>query len=219
MNGPQDVGGRDGFGDVSPVSAEPLFHADWEKRVLGITLCCGALGHWTIDESRHARESLSPGLYYSSSYYAIWLEALERLLVRHGEVLPDELRDGRERVPGTRVDRRLAPGRVAAVLAAGAPTHRAVAAAPRYAPGDAVRTVNRHVRGHTRLPGYARDKLGTVEAVHEAHVLPDASAAGRGERPEPLYTVAFDGRTLWGDGGEPGLTVTIEAWESYLERA
>ena len=217
MNGPHDVGGRAGFGDVRPDPDKPLFHAGWERRVLGVTLACGALGHWPLDAGRQARESLDPALYYSSSYYRIWFEALENLLVRHGEASREEIADGRLRTPGRAVARRLDAARVPAVLAAGAPTARALDARPRHAVGDPVRTVNDHVRGHTRLPAYARDKTGRIEAVHEPHVLADASAAGLGERPEWLYTVAFDGETLWGRGGEPGLVVTIEAWESYLE--
>ena len=219
MNGPHDLGGRGDFGAVAPDPDEPLFHADWERRVLGVTLCCGALGHWTLDESRHARESLPPARYHASSYYRIWLEALESLLLRHGEITSEELDVGEPRSPARAGARRLAPERVAEVLARGAPTVREVEASPRFAVGDAVRTVRTHVRGHTRLPGYARDKVGRVESVHEAHVLPDASAHGAGERPERLYTVAFDGETLWGAGGEPDLVVSVEAWESYLEPA
>lgn len=219
MNGPHDVGGRAGFGSVAPEPDEPLFHADWERRVLGVTLCCGALGYWTIDESRHARESLPPALYCSSSYYRIWLESLERLLLRHGEIVPEELDDAYPCTPGKARARRLPPEQVPATLARGAPTARDVDAAPRFAVGDTVRTVVTHVHGHTRLPGYARDKRGRVESVHEAHVLPDTCAHGAGEHPERLYTIAFDGETLWGSGGEAGLIVSIEAWESYLEPA
>ena len=219
MNGPHDLGGRAGFGDVAPDPGEPLFHADWERRVLGVTLCCGALGHWPLDEGRKARESLHPALYHGSSYYRIWFEALENLLVEHGEITREEIARGEPCEPARRPERRLEAARVPAVLAAGTPTARTLDTPPRHAVGDAVRTVNDHVRGHTRLPAYARDKAGRVEAVHEPHVLPDANAAGLGERPEWLYTVSFDGETLWGRGGEPGLVVTIEAWESYLEPA
>ncbi|TIM18145.1 MAG: nitrile hydratase subunit beta, partial [Mesorhizobium sp.] len=80
MNGPQDLGGQMGFGPVAPEKDEPYFHADWERRALGVTLCAGAMGAWNIDESRHARESLHPADYYASSYYEIWIKALETLL-------------------------------------------------------------------------------------------------------------------------------------------
>ena len=38
MNGPQDLGGQMGFGPVAPEIDEPVFHAGWERRALGLTL-------------------------------------------------------------------------------------------------------------------------------------------------------------------------------------
>jgi nitrile hydratase len=82
-----------------------------------------------------------------------------------------------------------------------------------------VRTRNFHPTGHTRLPRYARGKLGVVEAVREAYVFPDTNAHDKGENPQWVYTVVFDGREIWGDNADPTLTVSIDAWESYLEPA
>ncbi|MFT6913587.1 MAG: hypothetical protein ACJAQW_002199, partial [Paracoccaceae bacterium] len=66
------------------------------------------------------------------------------------------------------------------------------------------------------LPGYARDKAGIVTAMHGAHVFPDSNAHGLGEAPHWLYTVEFDGETLWGARAEPATTMRIDAWEAYL---
>ncbi|MGH6862559.1 MAG: nitrile hydratase subunit beta, partial [Phyllobacterium sp.] len=121
MNGAQDLGGQMGFGPVAPQKDEPPFHAAWEKRALGVTLACGALGRWNIDESRHARESLHPADYYASTYYEIWIKALEILLVRHGFVSSEELEAGRSLQPGTRPERILSSENVTAVLARGGP--------------------------------------------------------------------------------------------------
>ena len=52
MNGPHDLGGQMGFGPVAPEKDEPYFHAEWEKRALGLTLSCGAFGAWSIDDDR-----------------------------------------------------------------------------------------------------------------------------------------------------------------------
>jgi nitrile hydratase subunit beta len=208
VNGPQDLGGQMGFGPVRPEDNEPVFHAAWEARALGLTLAAGALGHWNIDESRHARESLPPSVYFASSYYEIWIRGLEALLDRHG--LLD--RDASAPHP-----QRLAPGAVAQVLAAGTDYTRPVAAPPRFRPGDRVRARNIHPRGHTRLPRYVRGHPGTVEAEHGGFVLPDAHAHGQGDAPERLYTVVFDGADLWGPDAEPGTSVSVDAWESYLE--
>lgn len=219
MNGPHDLGGQMGFGPVAPETDEPVFHADWERRALGVTLATGAFGAWTIDESRHARESLHPAIYYSSSYYEIWIRALETLLERHGFVAADELEAGHRLWPGVKPKRVLKADDVAAILARGGPCDRPVSEPPRFRPGDRVRTINEHPAGHTRLPRYARGKLGVIEAVRDGFVFPDTNAHGKGEDPQHVYTVCFDGVELWGEGADAGLTVSIDAWESYLDHA
>ena len=219
MNGAQDLGGQMGFGPVAPEADEPVFHAAWEERALGLNLSAGAMGAWSIDEVRHARESLHPADYYRSSYYEIWVKALEALLLRHGFVTAEELAAGHAAGPGTQPKRVLKAADVAGMLGRGTPFAREPSGPAAFAPGDRVRTLVIHPRGHTRLPRYARGKLGTVEAVNGAHVLPDANAHGRGEAPEWLYTVAFDASELWGRDGDPASRVSIDAWESYLERA
>ncbi len=219
MNGPQDLGGQMGFGPVAPERDEPYFHAEWEKRALGVTLCAGAFGAWNIDESRHARESLHPAIYYSSSYYEIWIRALEVLLKRHGFLSDADLAAGKA-VDGAATPKRVLKAEaVAAVLARGGPCDRPLAAPARFREGERVRTKTFNPTGHTRLPRYARGKLGTVEAVHDGFVFPDSNAHGEGENPQRLYTVVFDGSEVWGEGADPTLSVSIDAWESYLEPA
>lgn len=219
MNGPHDVGGMMGFGPVEPEVDEPWFHAEWEKRVLGMTLCAGALGHWNLDESRHARENRHPADYYSSTYYEIWQKGLERLLTRHGVVTDAELEAERSLAPGPANPRILTADRVPDTLSRGGPCDRPATTDARFATGDRVRTLLINPHGHTRLPRYARGKIGVIEAVHGCHVFPDSNAHGGGEQPRWLYTVRFDGTELWGANAEPGVAVSIDAWEPYLERA
>lgn len=219
MNGPHDLGGQMGFGPVAPEKDEPVFHAEWEKRALGVTLAAGGMGHWTIDESRHARESLRPAVYYSASYYEIWTRALENLLERHGFVTADERAAGKALGSGTKPKRVLVADEVAATLARGGPCDRKVPTPARFKAGDRVRAKNNHPQGHTRLPRYVRGHAGTVEAVRGGFVLPDSNAHGQGESPEWLYTVVFSSAELWGEGADPALTVSVDAWESYLEPA
>ncbi|MGY6411441.1 MAG: nitrile hydratase subunit beta [Alkalilacustris sp.] len=216
MNGPHDLGGQMGFGPVDPAPV-PL-HA-WEARALGLTLCAGALGRWTLDESRHARESLPPAVYYSSSYFGIWTRALESLLLRHGLITEAELAAPDTTPEHAAHPRRLDPARVPAALARGGPTDRPVETPARFAPGDRVRARNLHPRSHTRLPRYVRGRIGTIEAEHGGHVFPDTNAHGLGEAPQRLYTVVFDGTEIWGADAEPGLCISVDAWESYLEPA
>ena len=217
MNGPHDLGGHMGFGPIAPEIDEPLFHADWEARALALTLASGTLGAWSIDESRHCRESLHPADYYTSSYYEIWIKALEQLLVRHKFVTPKELETGAKLGEGATPKRVLKREDVAPVLARGAPSIRTVETAPAFSPGDQVRTKVFHPSGHTRLPRYARGKIGRIEAHHGAHVFPDANALGQGEQPQHLYTVVFDGPEIWGPDSDPTLSISVDAWESYLE--
>ena len=91
MDGPQDLGGMHGLGPIDPEADEPVFHAEWERRVLALTLAVGARGEWNIDMSRHARENRDPLDYLSSSYYEIWLKGLEALLAERDLVTPEEI--------------------------------------------------------------------------------------------------------------------------------
>ena len=215
MNGVHDMGGMHGFGPVQPERDEPWFHAEWERRAFALTLAMGATGSWTLDQSRAARESIPAATYLASSYYEIWLAALEALMRERALVREDELVDGRVRAPALALARRLEAGDVAGALALGAPTGRPPPGAARFAPGDAVRTRQMHPDGHTRLPRYVRGRRGTVVAVHGAHVYPDANGAGRGEQPTWLYTVRFDGAELWG-ADTSASSVSVDCWEPYL---
>ena len=91
MNGGQDLGGMHGLGPIDIETDEPVFHAEWERRVFALTLAMGARGEWNIDMSRHARENRDPVDYLSSSYYEIWLKGLEALLSERGLLTPEEL--------------------------------------------------------------------------------------------------------------------------------
>ncbi len=219
MNGAQDLGGMMGFGPIDPEKDEPWFHAAWERRAMGVTIAMGATGTWNIDMSRHARESLPPAEYLSSSYYEIWTKGVERLVVKTGLVGEEELRLGRALAPPAPIKRVLKPEDVPAVLARGGPADREATEPARFRVGDRVRTRNMHPRGHTRLPRYARGREGVIERVHGTHVFPDTNAHGQGENPQWLYTVRFSGREVWGEEADPTLVVSVDAWESYLEPA
>ncbi len=219
MNGAQDLGGQMGFGPVRPETDEPIFHAEWEKRVLAINVAAGAMGAWTIDGIRAARESLPPAQYLSSSYYEIWLAGLNRMLVEKGFVTPAELEQGQSLATAKAPKRVLKGDEVASVLRRGFPYEREAQAPARFAIGDAVRTIMMHPQHHTRLPRYARGKQGVIERITGCHVFPDTGAQGLPETAQWLYTVVFTGPELWGRDADPTSTVSIEAWESYLEPA
>jgi nitrile hydratase len=64
-----------------------------------------------------------------------------------------------------------------------------------------------------------RGHVGIVERALGCHVFPDSNSTGAGENPQWLYTVTFDGGELWGEASDPGLKVSVDAWEPYLESA
>jgi nitrile hydratase len=219
MNGAQDLGGMMGFGPVVPEANEPVFHAEWERRALAVTLAMGATGEWSLDASRFARESLPPVDYLSFSYYEIWLAGLEKLLAERDLVRRDEIDAGRSLHASRPTQRVLAAEAVAAALAKGGPSEREPQAPACFAVGDRVRARNMHPQGHTRIPRYLRGHVGVIEAVHGAHVFPDSNAAGTGENPTWLYGVAFDGPEIWGEDTDPSLSVRADLWEAYLVHA
>jgi nitrile hydratase len=219
MNGAQDMGGVHGFGAVEPELNEPVFHADWEKRAFALTLAMATPGKWNIDMSRFARENRPPAEYLSMSYYEIWFAGLETLLKERALVSDDEIAAGHSLQPPKPVSRILSPGDVAQVLYRGGPTERATNTVARFKAGDKVRAKNINPVTHTRLPRYVRGRIGTIERVIGCHVFPDSNALGAGENPQWLYTVRFDGRELWGEGGDPSVSVSVDAWEPYLEAA
>ncbi|MET3915216.1 nitrile hydratase beta subunit [Variovorax sp. OAS795] len=213
-----DLGGQAGYGPVTPEPEGELFHASWEPRALALTLAMGATGSWNIDASRAMRETLPN--YRDLSYYQVWLAALEQLMLQRGQVFPDEIASGEMRHPAAPVARVLQAGNVPAVLARGAPTERAAPGPARFAVGQAVRMHIGKADHHTRLPGYVKGRRGTIEHVHGAHVFADANAQGLGEQPQWLYTVVFEEAELWGDAApRQNLSVSVDAWESYLEPA
>lgn len=220
MSRVHDMGGR--YGDPAvipePQGIVPI-GPEWHRKALALTLAAGGLGAWSIDTSRHARESLSPKDYARFSYYEKWMAALADLLVAKGLVTEDELAAGTAEPAGPHPKLFMAEA-VGPALKRGSPYTRP-GTEPAFAPGDRVRTRlparNTDIPGgHTRLPAYAAGQTGTVILSHGAHVLPDANAHGLGERPEPLYTVAFAAADLWGEAERAGDEVTLDLWQSYL---
>lgn len=218
MNGVHDMGGMHGFGKVVPEPNEPPFHAPWEGRVLAMQRAIRFTRAWNIDMSRDAQERLPAHVYLSASYYRRWALGMERCALERGLIEADEFAAGHALRPGKPVAQVLTPKDVGRAFLRGR-FGRPPAQGPRFATGDRVRTRNINPPSHTRLPRYARDREGVIEAERGCHVFPDSVTTGRGEDPQWLYTVVFDGRELWGAGADPSLRVSIEAFEPYLEPA
>jgi nitrile hydratase beta subunit len=225
MNGVHDLGGTDGFGVINAPSSEPPFEAEWETSVAAIQLACFRGGWFAIDSFRHGIELMDPTTYLTTSYYEHWLHSIEHHGVSKGHLDADEL-DRRTQhyldhpedpLPEHASNPELVEF-VDAVVTYGASARRPVDTEPRFAVGDVVRLRDESPRGHTRLAGYVRGKVGTVIAYRGSFVFPDASGNERGEDPQHLYTIQIDGAELWGsDYAEPHTSTTFDAWEPYLD--
>ncbi len=219
MNGPHDLGGAQGFGEIAPEPNEPWFHAEWERRVFALVLGMGATGAWNLDMSRHARERIPPADYLASTYYDIWRKGMERLLVERGLATAEEIAAGHSENPPAALPRKATAESVPLGLAKGGPTEREPKAPARFKPGDPVRARMMNPIGHTRLPRYVRGRTGSIASVRGVHVFPDSNSMGRGEDPQWLYSVAFAARDIWGAEARDGDEIRIDLWEPYLERA
>jgi len=68
---------------------------------------------------------------------------------------------------------------------------------------------------HTRAPRYVRGHEGLViESPGEWPLADDRAREVFDPRVEPVYTVLFAARDLWGDGAH---RVAVDLWQSYLE--
>ena len=70
-------------------------YAGWERRIDAMAVLLwgikGTKKYFTVDEHRHAIESLAPADYDRMSYYEKWIQALAQCMVRRGVVSDEEL--------------------------------------------------------------------------------------------------------------------------------
>ena len=219
MNGVHDMGGMDGFGKVEPEPNEPVFHSEWESRVLAMVRAMGAAGAFNIDTSRFYREALPPHVYLSSSYYKKWFLGLEDLLVDKGFIAAEDVAAGHAVQPAKPLKRgKFTVNDVERIMVRGK-FGRTAPAPAKFKPGDRVRAKNIHPMTHTRLPRYVRGHVGVVELNHGTHVFPDTVSIDGTENPQWLYTVVFTSQELWGADADPTIKISIDAFEPYLDPA
>ena len=92
MNGLQDLGGIQGLGPVPREENEPIFRAEWEKRVFALMVSTLGGGAFNAGEFRHAvNERLNQSQYLTLNYYERWVQGIEMLLIEKGLITRDEL--------------------------------------------------------------------------------------------------------------------------------
>jgi nitrile hydratase beta subunit len=208
------MGGMDGFGPVVREPNEPIFHADWERRMYAMASLVMGAAQVNIDEFRHAIERIPPARYLASSYYERWIAAAETILVEHGIVTREELL--------AKEDSSVDPRQIANAVGTHGPSpvkDKRGSRPPRarFARGDRVRARNLNPFGHTRLPRYVRGKAGVIARDWGVFVFPDTNAHHAGTKPQHCYSVSFEAPELWGKPASSRERLHIDLWEDYLE--
>jgi len=218
MNGIHDLGGMQGFGDIVPEKNEPVFHAPWEGRLVAMRRAIAATGKLP-PSLRPAMESLPAADYLRMSYYEKWYAAMVELFAASGLVTREEITTGKPAKGSVKSLPALKPAE-AAVLPFRLPqVMLKTAVQPRYLIGQRVRARKMNPVGHTRLPRYARGRIGVIERDRGVQAFPDTNVYGRGENPQHVYSVRFAARELWGEAASARDSVYIDLWEDYLEQA
>ncbi len=215
MDGIHDMGGMHGFGTIPYEKDQPTFHHDWERRVWGLKFGSTVPDWVNLDYARHSLERMPPDLYVSYSYFERFLYAITTTLLSGRFITLEEVQNGKATSGSAPRTDAAGPESVDPYSHPG--FRRDIDAEPLFKIGDRVRTENLHPSGHTRLPRYARDKVGQIHLHHGAHVLPDTNAHGQGESPTHLYTVAFSARDLWGAEAAAKDKVFLDIQECHLE--
>jgi nitrile hydratase subunit beta len=219
MNGVHDMGGMQDMGPIVREKNEPVFHQPWEGRVFALAFALFAWRKWNIDATRYEQELIPPADYLRMSYYEKWFAYITGLLVKRGLVTSAELESGQPESGAAKLAPPMTADTVPAIIARGNPVKRDVPAAARFKAGQRVRGRNINPTGHTRLPRYARGKLGVIERDHGVFVFPDTNAHFQGEKPQHLYSVRFAARELWGEQASARDAVYVNLWDDHLEPA
>ena len=228
-----------GLEDLGPVSTDTrVFAEPWETRIFGIHTAMMALSSqlplpktpsafhtvWTWADLRTGAEGLNPFDYFKYRYYEKWLGGISGYLIDQGYITADELdaltdayyKDPAAPLP-TGGDSAI-DDRIAKYLVNGDSPKRDVPVAHDFAVGDTVVVRDVPTLAHTRLPGFLRNKIGTVETVYPgAYVyLCDTGPDGIGPA-MAIYCVRFDPADIWPRNAEANFQIYADLFANYLE--
>ena len=217
MNGVHDMGGMHGFDAVETDDDSP-FHHEWEEQFHAMSRVLGVHGIFTGDENRYMRERQAPAEYLRAGYYEQRLLPTEWLLIEAGiltEGAVDERIATDQSVP-ERTDQDLRKRVRESITTNSSFEHGS--AEPAFELGDDVVVRNIHPDGHTRCPRYVRRAQGVIDEYHGCQRYPDGSIKGETVG-EPLYSVRFSARDVWGEQRNETDTLVLQLWEPYLREA
>ena len=202
MNGIHDMGGMSGMGPIQYEKNEPVFHVRWEARTLALVRAVGVTGKLRV-ASRPTIESIPAADYLRMSYYERFFNALIERMVASGMVTREEVRSGRPAKGSPKAVPALTAAEAVKLPFVVPPSGAEAVVAPRFQVGQQVRARNMNPAGHTRLPRYARGRMGTVERDQGVYVFPDTNVYSLGDKPQHVYSVRFSARELWGSQAAP----------------
>jgi nitrile hydratase beta subunit len=203
MDGFHDLGGRQGFGQITVDGKKEPFHADWEVKINAISGKLVARHIYNMDEYRYAIERMDPRNYVGASYYERTLTAVATLCIEKGLITHDELNAAvGEYVP---ISHEKKAGRVT-------PNNL-----PELNIGDKVVVKSDFVPGHIRMPSYIRGKQGVVVGISPEYPFPDAAAHGLTSHKQRTFDVRFRSADLWSDGADDA-EVHVGVFHAYLEK-
>ena len=212
MNGIHDMGGMQNMGPIRREHGEPVFHAEWERRIFALF---NAVPGVTGPYHRYQIELIPPADYLRMSYYERWITALAQILIKTHMATPAETESGKAVGGGTRGHHVLTAAEVATWNAPD--TRPKLTAVAHFKAGQRVRARTMNPVGHTRLPRYVRGKVGTIERDADVEELQDSDIEGLGAKQQHVYTVRFAARELWGEQASLHDSVYVAMWEGYLE--
>ena len=233
------LGGLEGLAE--PLTLEKrVFVEEWEKRIFGIHVAMMGLSNhlgsalpaypidevptafkdeWTWASLRTGAEAMNPFDYFKFRYYEKWLGGITQFFIDKGYVTEEELAERIAETPSSPDDSGDAAvdDQVIAYLREGDSPRRDVAH-PKFAVGSKVRITNVPADAHSRLPGYLRERVGTVERVFEGDYAYFCQTGDGIGDPMPIYIVEFAPAEIWGARAEDGpLTLYAELFEAYLK--
>jgi nitrile hydratase len=236
-----------GLENLGPVNLDTrVFAEEWEKRIFGIhtvmmaesthlsdalqnypvkTLPTAFKDKWTWASLRAGAEDMNPFEYFKYRYYEKWLMGIAQFFVDQGYVSADELvskTDYYRANPDAPLPASAKPAVSAQIvdyLTHGDSPLRPLGGTPRLAQGARVTVADPDAVDHTRLPGYLRNKHGTVDLVYPGAYCYFVSTGPDGiGAPMPVYRVAFAAEDIWGkQKSEPNTTIYADLFEAYLE--
>ena len=238
------LGGLENLGPVNFFDKK-VFMMEWEKRIFGIhTVMMAESGHlehalqkyqikdlpttfkdtWTWASLRTGAENMQPFEYFKYRYYEKWLMGISQFFVDRGYIAADELAaltDHYRANPDAPLPQGANPAlkeQVVKYLHHGDSGLRTPMAPARFSVGDIVYVADPKAADHTRLPGFLRNKHGTVSEVYPGAFEYFVSTGPDGlDGPQHVYCVAFDATHIWGtDKSEPHTVIYADLFDAYL---